>query len=98
MFVRLKWFDTHSWTSACNHPDTSLISQKSSHKFLGVIVDEHFNWKKHIELLTSKLQSLSYVFKRLVKYADEITVKTAYYGYVQSKLVYGLLALSLIHI
>ena len=68
------------------------LTQKSSHKFLGVIVDQFFKWKENTEKLVSELRSLVYIFRKLVKYSDAKTIKTAYYGYVYSKLNYGILA------
>ena len=92
MQVRKSYLSTHSWEIKLQHTDTAAVTQTKTQEFLGVTIDEFFNWGRHINLIICKLQSLCYVFRKLVKCADANTVKTAYYGYVQSKLTYGLLS------
>ena len=92
MQVRKSYLSTHSWTLHLNHPETKAVTQTKKHKFLGVMVDEFFNWKMQIDNICTKLQNLGYVFRKLCKYADSITVKTAYHGYNESRLTYGISA------
>jgi len=56
------------------------------------MVDEFFNWKMQIDNLCTKRQNLGYVFRKLCKYAVSKTVKTAYHGYIESRLTYGITA------
>jgi len=63
-----------------------------SQKFLGVTIDQFFNWKEHIDGLSVKLQCMGYVSRKLGKYTDINTVKTAYFAYIESRLTYGVLA------
>jgi len=91
MPIRKSYVSTHCWE--LKHFDTKTVTQKGSHKFLGVIVDQFFKWKENTEKLVSELRSLGYVFRKLVKYSVAKTIKTAYYGHVNSNLNYGILAL-----
>jgi len=74
------------------HFETTAVTQKGSHKFLGIIVDQFIKCKETTEKLVSELRSLGYIFRKLVKYSDLKTNKTAYYGYVYRKLKYEALA------
>ena len=47
------------------------IKQVRCQKFLGIIIDEHFNWNTHTDKLCSSLKS-SYLFKNL---ADKETTR-----------------------
>lgn len=38
--------------------NNSLLSQISSTKFLGVVIDQHLTWKDHISLITKKIQKI----------------------------------------
>ena len=53
-------------------------------KFLGLHLDEHLTWSKHIEAITSKIK---------VKYVlPHYALKTLYFSLVQSHLQYGIQA------
>lgn len=70
--------------------DGKKIEQISSTSFLGIIVDEHINWKQHCETLCSKINRYIYVLKRIVRVSSLHAGKLAYHGYVNSNLRYGL--------
>lgn len=61
------------------------------HKFLGIHIDRNCKWNIHIEKVCNKLNSFTYVLRRLKNTASIQTAITAYYGYVHSILSYGLL-------
>lgn len=89
--IKKSHLSSHYWKLSLNHPDTKVVTQTSEHKFLGIVIDDFLNFKLHVDTLVSTLQSASYVFKKLVKYADANTTRTAYFGYVESRLRYGIL-------
>lgn len=70
----------------------SLLEQASSIKYLGVIMDQHLNWQKHIEVLTGRLRKLIVVFKRLRHIGDLSLLKDIYYALCHSLLAYCNLA------
>ena len=48
MQVMRSYPSTHSLTLHLNHLDAKAVTQTKSHQFLGVEVDEFFNWNVHI--------------------------------------------------
>ena len=59
-------------------------------KFLGVHVDSHLTWNEHIHELSLKLKKYVYLMKKLVKYCDIASLKSVYFSYFQSQLLYCL--------
>src|SRR6218665_1633999 len=45
--------------------NNSLLSQISSTKFLGVVIDQHLTWKDHISLMTNKISKNIDVIARI---------------------------------
>ena len=42
--------------------NSNIIERENSLKFLGVILDEHLTWKKHIQLIENKVSKKMLVF------------------------------------
>jgi len=80
MPIRKSYFSTHCWELKLKHFETKTVTQKGSHKFLGVIVDQFFKWKENTEKLVSELRSLGYIFRKLVKYSDAKLLKQPIMG------------------
>lgn len=59
--------------------------------FLGFTIDQHCNWKAHIDKVCSKLNRFVYALRRLRQTVSMEAAISAYYGYVSSVLSYGLL-------
>lgn len=72
----------------CRNQEIKEVSQT---KFLGFILDQHCNWKPHIEDLCKRLSRFIHALKKLRLVSGEETVLTAYHGYVSSILRYGLI-------
>jgi len=85
------------WKLSPSHPDAVAVTEIKSQKFIGVTIDQFFNWKEHIDDLSVKLQFMGYVFRKLGKYTDINTVKIAYFAYIESRLTYGILAWGFVH-
>lgn len=68
-----------------------LLDETDEYKFLGLVVDQHCNWKSHVHQVCSKLNRFVFALKRLRRTSSEKTALTAYHGYVESVLRYGLL-------
>lgn len=60
--------------------------------FLGITIDKHCNWKAHVNKVCNKINKFVYVLYELSKTSSLKTVLSAYYGYVDSVLRYGLIA------
>lgn len=65
-----------------------LISSATSIKYLGILIDNHLNFKPHINLLTSRVRKLTYIFKTLRFIATASIIKTTYLALCQSIISY----------
>ena len=64
------------------------LTQVSSTKYLGVIIDDKLTWKPHINYLKSKLSRNCYALTRLKGYLDESVMKMVYYSLIYPHLQY----------
>ena len=64
------------------------IEQVNEIKYLGVIFNDKFSWKSHIQHVCSKLSSGSWALLKLRNYVDTTTLKTANYTLIYSYLQY----------
>ena len=67
------------------------IVQKPNTKFLGIEMDEHFNWFAHYKSLNSKLSRAIYTLNRVKHILPIESMKMLYYSLFHSHLTYGLL-------
>ena len=65
------------------------IEQKDHVKYLGVLMDEHLNWKKQIANVTKKISRGIGILARLRCYLDPKLLKNIYFCIVYSHLSYG---------
>lgn len=93
--TKTKCMQFHSYNSNSRHINIKYneipVEETSCTKFLGLNIDTHLNWKKHIESICTKLDRFVYALRRLGKTVSTQAAMTAYYGYVSSTLNYGLL-------
>lgn len=68
------------------------ITPADSINFLGLQLDNNFNWNTQITELTKKLSSSLYILRRIKNIADTTTAKTAYHSLFESHMRYGLIA------
>lgn len=68
------------------------ISCKTEFKYLGIIIDSHLKWDKHVIYITKKLLSLIYKIKTLRNVLNIDSLKIIYYSLVESHINYGILA------
>lgn len=71
--------------SACNCP-TLAISHDI--KYLGITIDTNLNFRKHIDLLCTRVRKLIYAFKHLRNIADYTLIRQVYLALCQSTLTY----------
>ena len=71
----------------------SFDIQETDHiKYLGVYIDEHLRWNKHILSITKTLRSIIYRFKFLKGILAEKSLRAVYSSLVESRLRYGIIA------
>ena len=58
--------------------------------YLGIVLDNHLKWNLQIQLITTKLGSLIYIFKQISKIMDINSLRAIYFSLVQSILSYGI--------
>ena len=74
-----------SESDACNCPELKRVR---TIKYLGVTLDNGLTFSSHIDLLTSRIRKLIYVFKTLRNVAEGGIVKRVYLALCQSLLTY----------
>ena len=65
------------------------IEQKDHVKYLGVLMDEHLNWKKQIANVTKKISRGIGILAKLRSYLDPKLLRNIYHSIVYSHLSYG---------
>ena len=73
----------------CPVMDGVQIERVSSHRHLGVILNDKCTWSDHIEMLISKISSRIGVMRYLKKRLDRRSLRTIYIMYIRSKLDYA---------
>ncbi|KOB73184.1 putative RNA-directed DNA polymerase, partial [Operophtera brumata] len=68
--------------------DCPVLEQVQDIKYLGIIIDEKLNWKKHIKVLTGRVRKLIYVFKNLRDVAGRVLLINVYNSLCRSILTY----------
>ena len=66
------------------------IEQKTYVKYLGVLIDEHLNWKEHILSVTKKISRSVGIICKLRSCMDVSLLRTLYYSLVYSHLNYDI--------
>ena len=66
------------------------IEQKDHVKYLGVLMDEHLNWKKQISNVTKKISRGIGLLAKLRCYLDPKLLRNIYFSIVYSHLSYGI--------
>ena len=72
--------------------NNKIIKREPSIKFLGVIIDEHINWKKHVETVNNKISKTIGVLYRARKFLNHFCLKNLYFSLVHSYLNYANIA------
>ena len=67
------------------------ISTTNTTNFLGLSMESSLSWKIHIEHLSSKLNSACYLIRSLRSVTSRKKLRTIYFSYVHSIMVYGII-------
>ena len=68
------------------------IGREKSFNLLGVVIDEHLNWKSHTDKIANKISKNIGVLNQLKHYLPMQTLRTLYCSMIQTHLNYGNLA------
>ena len=68
------------------------LKQVSSIKYLGVVIDEHLNWKNHIEHIASKIKRGIGLLSKLRHYVPSKILVNLYYTLIYPYLTYSVIA------
>lgn len=78
----------HHNCSTKNDCSCQALERVDSTKYLGLIIDEKLNWKKHVEVLAKRIRKLIYIFKYLREVADRKLILNIYDALCKSLLAY----------
>lgn len=82
--LKFSYFDKET-----NVNNQQLTLEKETN-FLGLILDSRLDWKSHIINLSKKISKFTYALGLISSYIGIKAALTAYYGYVYSRLQYGI--------
>jgi len=68
----------------------NIIREKDCIKYLGVIIDSHLNWKKHIINVSKKMSRCIGIMYKLRYFVSDNILKNIYYSLFYSHLVYAI--------
>lgn len=72
------------------HFNDNNIQEIKSIKFLGLTIDNMCSWKQHVQTVCSRLNSFVYPLRQIAQTVSKKAAITAYYGYANSLLRYGI--------
>ena len=64
------------------------INRVTHLKYLGVVIDQHLDWAKHIECIGKKISKDIYLMKRIRPYITQQTALIFYKAVIQSRFDY----------
>ena len=70
----------------------SALNQTKSCKFLGINIDENLSWKKHIDVLTTRISTNVGIMNRLKYFLPQKILLTLYNAFILSYLNYAILS------
>jgi len=79
-----------SHSTLCIGYKEKYIEDTVNTKFLGLPIDNHINWKNHIEQMIPKLSGECYAIGSIVQTCNINTLKSIYYAYFHSIIKYGI--------
>ena len=64
--------------------NSNIIERENSLKFLGVILDEHLTWKKHIQLIENKVSKNVGILYKASKLINSKCLRSIYFSFIHS--------------
>jgi len=69
--------------------DDLAATELDTLKFFGLYLDNHLSWKPHVDFLLHNLGIACFVIRRLSHVLGIDAIRTAYYSYFPSLIIYG---------
>ena len=69
----------------------NVIDDVKSPKFLGAHIDNHVNWKNHVEQILPKLSATCFLIRNLISTLNLDILHMVYFAYFHSVLQYGII-------
>lgn len=76
-----------SHSASCNCP---YLKESTDVKYLGIIIDQHLKWDKHISYLCTRIRKTIYKFVNLRQYLPTSVLRLVYLTIVESVIQYGI--------
>ena len=73
----------------CIKIDNTVIPFVESHKFLGLILDDNVNFRKHVEYIVNKASKSVGIFYKTKSYLSKNLLKTLYYSLIYPYFLYA---------
>jgi hypothetical protein len=68
-----------------------IIEETVKTKFLGLHIDNHLNWKNHIDQMIPKLSGACYTVRSMFHISNITTLKSIYFTYFHYIIKYGII-------
>ena len=68
----------------------TFIEKVDSFKYLGLHIDSRFDWKEHVNQISSKISPYVGILRRIRHCVDTNTLMQIYYSFIHSRLIYCL--------
>jgi hypothetical protein len=68
-----------------------VLTEVTNFKFLGLHIDNHLNWRRHIEWILPKLSAACYTIRKLSHVLNIDVLKTVYFANFHSVVEYGMI-------
>jgi hypothetical protein len=67
------------------------VEEVVSTQFLGIHLDNHLNWKDHIDQSIPKLSAACYAVRQMYHFVNQNTLKSVYFAYFHSIVKYRII-------
>jgi hypothetical protein len=68
-----------------------VLTEVTNFKFLGLHIDNHLNWRRHIERILPKLSAACYTIRKLSHVLNTDVLKIVYFAHIHSVVEYGVI-------
>ena len=80
----------HDYSSCTIRLNGQDIKHVNECKFLGIYLDTHLTWKRHIERKSAKISSAIFAINRARNFLSKHALRCLYFALVHSHLTYGI--------
>jgi hypothetical protein len=88
--IQLKKINTPQYDLSVGYNEKNLKESVNT-KCLGLQIDNHLNWKNHIDQMVPKLSGACYAIRSMFLVSNTDTLKSVYFAYFDSIIKYGII-------